>query len=233
MPAYNEEANIEQTVKEWYPVIENIYITGGGNSKLVIVNDGSKDSTYEKAVALEKDYPLLKVLTKPNQGHGPTVIYAYQYAIDNGADYVFMTDSDGQTNPKEFDEFLKLSNDYDAVLGVRRVRGDGKARKFVEQVVCFLLLLYFHVKVQDANAPFRLIKASVLEKYLKRLPKDYNLPNIMLTAYMAFYKENIIFKEISFKPRTAGVNSINFKRIFKIGLKALSDFRTFKKDMKK
>ena len=41
------------------------------------------------------------------------------------------------------------------------------------------------------------------------------------------------FKEISFKPRIAGKNSVNIPRIIKIGFKALGDFRRLKKDMKK
>ena len=48
MPAYNEEANIESVVKEWHEVVEKI----GPESKLVVVNDGSKDNTYGKLSSL-------------------------------------------------------------------------------------------------------------------------------------------------------------------------------------
>ena len=44
-------------------------------------------------------------------------------------------------------------------------------------------------------------------------------------------KENCHFEEITFKPRQAGKNYINIRRIVKIGYKALGDFRTFKRDM--
>ena len=97
MPAYNEEGNIETVINDWYPVVERH--DGEGKSRLVIVNDGSKDSTLEKARALMAEKPLLEVLDKPNSGHGPTVIFAYNYAIKSGADYIFQTDSDGQTSP--------------------------------------------------------------------------------------------------------------------------------------
>ena len=64
------------------------------------------------------------------------------------------------------------------------------------------------------------------------MPRDYNLPNIMMTTYFVYYKETVDFREISFKPRQAGVNSVNIPIIIKIGWKALGDFRRFKKDMK-
>ena len=44
IPAYNEQDNIEEVVKDWYPVVEKT----GAESRLVIIDDGSKDATYEK-----------------------------------------------------------------------------------------------------------------------------------------------------------------------------------------
>lgn len=125
-----------------------------------------------------------------------------------------------------------MRKQYDIIIGSRQIRGDGRIRAFVQRVVCLLLRLYFGVKVPDANAPFRLMKADILTKYLYKLPYDYNLPNIMLTTYFAYFKENIAFKTITFKPRQAGVNSVNIPRIVKIGWKALADFYRFKKDLK-
>ena len=61
---------------------------------------------------------------------------------------------------------------------------------------------------------------------------DYNLPNIIMTTYYAYYGEKMKFEEITFKPRTVGVNSVNISRIIKIGWKALGDFHSFKKGMK-
>jgi hypothetical protein len=64
------------------------------------------------------------------------------------------------------------------------------------------------------------------------MPADYNLPNIMISTFYAYYKERMLFREISFKPRRAGVNSVNIPKIVKIGWKALGDFRAFRKQMK-
>ncbi len=227
MPAYNEEENIERTVQDWYPVLK----FGSDKSRLVIADAGSQDKTHEILEKLQKKYPKLEIVSDSEKQHGPKVIYLYNYAIENEADWIFQTDSDGQTNPKEFEGFWKLRKDHDILLGNRTVRGDGKSRAFVEKTVCALLRIIFKVKVPDANAPFRLMKSRIVQKYIKKLPSDYNLPNIILTAYFVHNKENVLFKEVSFKPRQGGVNSINIPKIVKIGWKALSDFRHFKKDM--
>ena len=107
IPAYNESENIEKTIDQWYPVVERH--NDEGNSRLVIINDGSKDNTYELLQKCAATRPLLVSLDKPNGGHGPTVLYGYRYAIRQKADYIFQTDSDGQTNPDEFEPFWNLS----------------------------------------------------------------------------------------------------------------------------
>jgi glycosyltransferase involved in cell wall biosynthesis len=230
MPAYNEEENIEQVIAAWYPVLEG----KAESSRLVVADSGSKDRTHAILEKLRADrYPQLEILDTDNQFHGPKVIALYKYAIANGADYIFQTDSDGQTDPAEFAAFWKARKKYDGVFGYRKVRGDGKDRAFVEKVVCALLRMYFGVKVPDANAPFRLMKAQTVAKYIDKMPEDYNLPNIMMTTYYAYYHEPMTFKVVSFKPRQAGVNSVNIPRIVKIGWNALGDFHNLKKDMKK
>lgn len=229
MPAYNEEANIEAVVNQWYPILSG----KSENSRLVIADSGSSDRTHEILEGLKATYSQLEILTDCDRQHGPKLIAMYNYAIKNGADYVFQTDSDGQTNPDEFAAFWDNRDKYDAIIGNRTKRGDGASRAFVEKVVVTLLRIYFGINVPDANAPFRLMKCSLVAKYIDRMEKDYNLPNIMLTTFYAFYKENISFKEISFKPRKAGKNSINIRRIVVIGWKALADFNKFKKGMRK
>lgn len=228
LPAYNEEANIEGVVKQWYP-----HLTGKHeNSRLVIADSGSNDRTHDILVNMQKEYPQLEILSDTNRYHGPKLIALYDLAIKNNIDYIFQTDSDGQTNPDEFNAFWEIRDKYDGIFGNRTVRGDGNDRAFVEKVVCLLLRFYFNVKVPDANAPFRLLKSEVVKKYLYRMKPEYNLPNIMLTTYFSFYNERICFKEITFKPRQAGTNSINIPRIIKIGWNALGDFAAFKKGMK-
>lgn len=229
MPAYNEEENIEQVVKEWHAVVEQI----GNGSKLVIVNDGSKDKTFEKLCELKNEYKHLEPVNKPNSGHGATVLYAYQYALDKGADYIFQTDSDGQTLASEFIDFWEDRDKYAAIIGHRNHRQDGISRIFVTKTLKVVLWCIFGLKITDANTPYRLIKHDILEKYIKKIPKDFNLSNVMLTVLLVDAKENIDFRPITFRPRQGGVNSINFKRIVGIGKQAVKDFAKIKKEMKK
>ena len=98
MPAYNEESNIEETVKNWYPILEG----KSADSRLVIADSGSTDATHEILINLKNIYPQLDILVDTEKQHGPKVIALYDYAIKKGFDFVFQTDSDGQTNPMEY-----------------------------------------------------------------------------------------------------------------------------------
>lgn len=197
----------------------------GGYSRLVIIDDGSKDNTYSLLKKYKEEKQFLVALTKPNEGHGATVMYGYNYALECKADFIFQTDSDGQTNPDEFELFWNDRNKYAVIFGNRISRGDGLFRAIVEKVLCMVLRYYFHVTIPDANAPFRLMKAEFLSKYLYKLPEKYNLPNAVITAMGNYYRENVLFKEISFQPRQKGTNSVNLKKILFIGIHALKDFK--------
>ncbi len=225
MPAYNEEANIESVVKEWHEVVEKI----GPESKLVVVNDGSKDNTYGKLLELAEKYPQLTPVTKENSGHGATLLFAYNYAVEHKADYIFQTDSDGQTLPSEFWPFWDDRKIYDAIIGHRNHREDGFSRIIVTKVLKLVIRLTFGVTVTDANTPFRLMPRKTLETYLPKIPKDFNLSNVMLSVLLVKNKDNVKFVPITFRPRQGGKNSINMKRIFKIGVQAVKDFRQLRK----
>lgn len=231
MPAYNEEANIEEVIKQWHPVCEKINAEGY-EAKLVIANDGSKDKTFAIMQQLQSKYKYFEPLDKPNSGHGGTVLYLYRYAIENGANYVFQTDSDGQTLPEEFWQMWESREKYDFQIGTRGGRQDGASRVFVTRTLRMVVWLIFNVWVKDANTPFRLLKVEKLKPILDVIPLDYNLANVAVSAIAVRWNYNIGWYPITFRPRQGGVNSINMKRIFKIGVKALSDFRTISRNLK-
>ena len=223
IPAYNEQDNIEQVINDWYPVIEKH--NGDGQSRLVIIDDGSKDSTYEKLKQYAKTRPLLTPLTKPNGGHGATVLYGYKYALKNDADYIFQTDSDGQTVPEEFWKLWSDRKKCGLLIGSRKRRQDGWQRIFVTRVLRLVILVTFHCWVEDANTPFRLMRAAELEEVLTEIPPQYFLANVLMTVRYTKEGRRVMYYPITFRPRQGGVNSINMKKIVKIGKTTLKDFR--------
>jgi len=228
IPAYNEEENIEAVIRDWHPVVAKT----GPDSRLVIINDGSKDSTYEKMLALKEEFSQLEPLTKANSGHGSTILYGYNYALQQGADYIFQTDSDGQTLPEEFWQFWELRKDYAMVIGHRKGRQDGFSRVLVTKTLKLVCALCFHVSLTDANTPFRLMQREALADCLKSVPEDHNLSNVLISVVFAKKKLPVKYIKITFRPRQGGVNSINMKKIFKIGKKAWKDFRAINRCLK-
>lgn len=228
IPAYNESENINKVLKQWYQIIVKI----GGKSRLVVIDDGSKDDTYKKIKKLSNKMPQLIAITKKNSGHGATILYGYNYAIQNNADYIFQTDSDGQTNPDEFWEFWKQRKKYKMVIGYRNNRKDGISRVFVTNVLRIVIKLVFKVNVPDANTPFRLMQSSTLKESIKLIPKDFNLSNVIISVIYAKKNLPVKYIPITFKPRQGGVNSINLKKIIKIGKQAIVDFKKINNNLK-
>lgn len=229
MPAYNEADNIEFVVEQWHEVVVNT----GEASRLVIFNDGSSDNTFEILQKLEHKYPQFIAVDKPNSGHGATCLFAYRYALSAKADFVFQTDSDGQTDPEEFWGFWEQRNEYDFIIGNRKKRQDGSDRVMVTKVLKLLLFFVFGTTVKDSNTPFRLMRSSKLAQILKIIPEDFFLSNAVISMLVVKRHEKHLWIPISFKPRQGGTNSINLKRIFQIGLAAIPDFYMIRKRLKK
>lgn len=228
MPAYNEEANIGGVVREWHEIV----VQTGAASRLVVVNDGSKDRTGEILEELSKELNQLTILTKENSGHGATILYGYRYALEQDADYVFQTDSDGQTIPLEFWEFWEQRREHEALIGKRIHREDGVDRCVISRVLRVLIAMIFGVRVEDANTPFRLMNRAILSQYINMIPKDYFLANVMLSVLFVYDKRDVVFLPITFRNRQGGKNSINLKKIIRIGWKSVGDFIRMKRTLR-
>lgn len=228
IPAYNEEEMIEEIISQWYPVVAKL----GKESRLIIVDDGSKDSTYSIMKRCAESREQLIPLTKINSGHGATVLYAYNYALKENVDYIFQTDSDGQTVPDEFWDFWDQRERYDMLIGWRNHRQDGSSRVFITRVLRAVIRVCFGVKVTDANTPFRLMKADTLRDNISLIPDGFNLSNVLISVVYAKKKLRVKYIPITFRPRQGGVNSINLKKIFGIGVQAVKDFIKINKALK-
>lgn len=220
IPAYNEQDNIRQVVDGWYKVVD----THGEDSRLVVVDDGSRDDTYKILKELEKDHPKLTALTKANSGHGATLLFGYRYALENGADYVFQTDSDGQTLPSEFEPFWIARTRYDITIGYRNKRRDGFFRIFVTRILRLVVYICFKTYILDANTPYRIMSADTLKENLRYIPEDFFLSNVALSAIYKKRRQKVHFIPISFRPRQGGTNSVNLFKIISVGLSSIRSF---------
>ncbi|MCR5829607.1 MAG: glycosyltransferase family 2 protein [Lachnospiraceae bacterium] len=228
IPAYNEQDNIRQVIRDWYDVIA----ATGEESRLVVIDDGSKDDTYKIMLEEAAGKPALIALHKDNSGHGATVLYGYRYALENGADFIFQTDSDGQTLPGEFDLFYRRRHKYNFIIGCRKDRKDGFFRILTNRVLRLVVRMIFSIDLKDINTPYRLMDRSVIEDCLKYIPKDFNLSNVILTVAAARKGYKGLYIPITFRNRQGGKNSINVKKIFMIGWKALKDFCKIEKELR-
>lgn len=230
IPAYNEQDNIKAVINDWYPIVEKY--NGNQKSRLVIIDDGSKDDTYAIMQEYAKTRPLFRPIKKDNSGHGATVLYGYQYALEHGADYIFQTDSDGQTIPSEFHSFWEKRENFDMVIGNRKNREDGFSRVIVTKVLKLVIKLCFGITVTDANTPFRLMSRKSLLENIKCVPDGFHLSNVILSVVYTKKRQRVQYIPITFRCRQGGVNSIDLKHIIKIGLQALKDFNTINKILK-
>src|SRR5215204_4259008 len=95
-PVYNEEEGIEAVVRYWVEVLEKEKVS----AEIVLANDGSTDGTKAILERLEKQIPILRVISyAPNRGYG----YALKTAIHASTGELVVTlDSDGQFDLADF-----------------------------------------------------------------------------------------------------------------------------------
>jgi dolichol-phosphate mannosyltransferase len=183
MPAYNEEECMADVVKIWSDLLDTEF--AGENTKLIVVNDGSKDSTGKILDSLIPQYPKLVVVHQKNGGHGNAVVHAYRKSVELEAEYIFQTDSDDQFIPEDVKKLWDKRNQSDFILGYRQVRHDDVFRLLITRILRYSMFFVYGTFIMDSNIPFRLIKGTFLKKLLAQLPNPVPFaPNIFL-AIMA------------------------------------------------
>jgi hypothetical protein len=115
------------------------------------------------------------------------------------------------------------------LIGYRKGRQDGISRIFVTRTLRIVLLLIFHTWVKDANTPYRLMRATQLDKVLHEIPEGFNLPNVLMSVIYKKQNLGVYYIPITFRPRQGGKNSLNMKRITRMGIKAWKDFKELRK----
>ena len=221
MPIYNEAANIASVVREWFASLESV----APDFLLFAINDGSKDETPLVLSSLGSELgPRLRIVNKPNSGHGGTCREGYELALACGAPWIFQIDSDGQCDPAFFQEIYEQRSANDCVFGYRRTRDDGFGRLLIARSYRILLWILTGAFMRDANVPYRLMRANALRSALSRVPANIDLQNIALTISLK-RERDLRCKDvpIHFRARQGGENSINYHKIARMGARFLRD----------
>ena len=219
IPIYNEEKIIEKVVNE---LIDK---TSQFNIKIILINDGSVDRTKEKIERFKNTKNII-VINKQNEGHGKTITYGYNYAINSDCDYIFQIDSDDQFYTEDIKQFLKEDFNENLIIGERKKRKDKLIRLIITNLMKFIIFIFHGVLVKDANSPFRLIKKSFLSKNINRI-KNSIIPNILISIIAAKDK-SLKFIVVGHKERETGEVSIKKWKLFSFCLKSLNEIICFK-----
>jgi dolichol-phosphate mannosyltransferase len=201
-PVYNEEACVAAVLREWIPTLRECT----RDFVILALNDGSTDATLAELRKLEGGIPEMRVIDKPNAGHGQSCVQGYRMALEAGAEWIFQIDSDGQCDPSFFPGFWSCRNPEFVDYGYRTIRGDGRIRFYVSRVVSIVTWIATGIWVRDPNVPYRLMHRSRLEGLIDRIPEDFHLANIMLAA-LHQKTFGIRWHDIYFRQRIGGVPS--------------------------
>lgn len=223
MPVYNEQAAIEVVVREWVLELDQQV----GNFILLVIDDGSTDSTRQILKRLEVEFGArLECISRPNLGHGQTCIQGYSIALERNIPFILQIDSDGQSDPQYFAQFWIRRKSFDVVYGKRR-RSDGCRRVLASFTLRILLLIIARVNCVDANVPYRLMNTTSCADAIHKVPADLFLANIGLAVILR-KSPSIRHGDlpIGFPPRRGGEPSVGFS---KFAAKAFELFSQLKK----
>jgi len=162
-PAYNEEENIENTVKKAITVLQKNF----NKWEIIIVNDGSKDGTAKIADTLAKKHKNIRVIHhNPNRGYGGAFksgLYAAKYP------WITFTDADGQFDFSEITNFTarQKETNADLVVGYYKKRQVKKSVILTSKMWEVLVYIMFGLHVRDIDCGFKLIKKEVVDKIPK------------------------------------------------------------------
>ncbi|HEY9701447.1 MAG TPA: glycosyltransferase family 2 protein [Allocoleopsis sp.] len=147
--AYNEGKSISNVIKKLH---------NSGYHNIVVVDDGSRDDTYD--VALKSGAIVLRHVV--NRGQGAALKTGMEYSLRNGADIIIHFDADGQHRTEDLKAMIDpvASGKYDITIGSRFIRNTTSMpwfRKFSLKVAVFIVWLFYGVKMSDAHNGFRVM----------------------------------------------------------------------------
>jgi glycosyltransferase involved in cell wall biosynthesis len=199
LPAYNEEAIIERTVRHVADVLSGL----ASDFEVIVTNDGSRDNTAAVLADLQRRAPdlhLLVVTHEHNRGYGAAVASGFDAA---GKDLVFLTDGDKQFGVAELREFLPaMDGQTDLVIGWRRNRADPPLRKANALGWKLLVNLLFGYTARDVDCAFKLFRRRVWQSMtVNSRGATFSAEFLIKARRLGFHVKE---QPVSHFPRTAG-----------------------------
>lgn len=157
-PAYNDAPSLPKLVSETFETLA----AGGLEHEVIVVNDGSQDSTGDVLAALARRYaPRLRIVThERNRGYGGALRSGFAAARN---DLVFYTDGDGQYDPRELPLLLaRMSDGVGLVNGYKLERNDPWHRIWIGNVYNAFARALFRIRIRDVDCDFRLVRRELL-----------------------------------------------------------------------
>lgn len=219
LPAYNAALTLERTLGE---------VPEGVVDHYILVDDASRDDTFEVARNLSARYPLQVIRHDKNRGYGGNQKTCYREAVQAGADVVVMLHPDYQYEPKLLSALASLvsSGVYDVALGSRilgrgALKGGMPLYKYIaNRILTMVENLLIGQKLSEYHTGYRAFSARVLRSLTLELNSDdFVFDNEMLVqCHMAGYR----IGEISVPTKYfEEASSINFRRSVIYGLGVL------------
>ncbi len=158
LPAYNEEANIEDTIDAACAILPAFV----ERFEVVVVNDGSRDATGRIIDRYSRTNAHVRGVTHVrNRGYGAAVSSGLRAAR---GDLVMFADSDGQFSFLDVPRLLLQANETDVVVGYRYPRADHWFRSFMAGGWNLMVRLVLGVGVRDLDCAFKLFRREVLDR---------------------------------------------------------------------
>lgn len=205
IPVYNEEGCIERVAKDLLEEFASKKI----DLELILVNNGSIDSTAQVIDKLSKEFPknIVTVHLKKNAGIGGGILAGLEKASGK---FVGYTCADGQITPHDTYRVFMLVRKGEFHIGktIRLVRNDGIYRKILSKGFFLLSTSLFWNRFDDINGYPVIMNAEIFKK-LKIKSKSYmfNL-ELLLKARKAHLTVGAV--EAPFLERYAGRAHVNF-----------------------
>lgn len=168
LPAYNEEESMPTLMPKLKDVMEGIK----EEYRVIVCNDGSKDSTIKLLEEYSKEMPLEEIRHKINRGLGETSRDLFERAAEicSDDDVIIRLDCDDTHEPKFIPKLVKkLRSGYDVVIASRFAPGGGQMgvygyRAFISRCANVFMKCFFPIKgLKEYSCGFRAYRGSTIK----------------------------------------------------------------------